>query len=134
MLLDDTIRYRKTEACTFAANLGREEWIVDAGQIFRRDPLTGILHLNSNEGVADARAQRQHATALHRVTSVQDEVQENLLQFSRVAAHNRKVRLEVHDDAYLSAFNLMPNQRDRLVDYFVDIDLGIFDRRCSREV
>src|ERR1035441_7258244 len=46
MLLNDTVGYRKSKAGALLGALGGEEGIVDAVQVFRRDPVAGVGNLH----------------------------------------------------------------------------------------
>ena len=104
MLLDDTVRYRQPEAGALAADLGREERIVDAGQVLRRDALTGILRprLESAESPTRVRsvstpppsiASRAFRTRFRKTCC-------SLPALPRITGRSGS---EVHDDADLSA-------------------------------
>ena len=80
VLVDDAVGDRQAEAGAAADRLGREERIVDARQMLRRNARPGIGDLRERAIAVDPGRHRQPAAARHRITRVEKQVQEDLLQ------------------------------------------------------
>src|SRR5579871_6109056 len=78
MLAHDAIRYRQAQSSSFAGHFRCEEGIVDSLQMFRCNSLTRICYFDASEPVLVAGFDGQCPARLHRVASVQEEVQEHL--------------------------------------------------------
>src|ERR1039458_2820518 len=89
MLLNDTVGYREAKAGALLGALGGKEWIVDAMQVLRRDPVAGIGNLHPRTQPVGPRAHFQGAARAHGVARVQEQVEEHLLQFPGIAVHQR---------------------------------------------
>src|SRR5579862_4063139 len=92
VFLNDPVRHRKTEPGAFPGRFGGEERIVNAAQMFGRDAMPGIAHLNSHAAFAVVRGHLEHAprslllaAELHGVPCIHEEIQKYLLQFAGIA-------------------------------------------------
>src|SRR5579871_6454654 len=101
MFFDDPIGYGEAQTSAAAASFCGEKRIEDAMNVFARDACTGIDDFNFDAAVVRAGAHFQQAPAGHGIASIQEKIQEDLLQFVRRAAHGGKRFAEVFDDLNL---------------------------------
>ena len=76
--------------------------------------------------------QRNRSAAEHRVARVDNQIGENLLQFSGVAENFRRRFGVIFDDFDVRFSQLRFKQLKRVVEKFVNVDFGKFSRRCRR--
>src|SRR5436853_6961101 len=80
VLAHDPVGDRKAQPRSLPDRLRREERIVDARKVFAGDARTGVGDFDDRLPVFRARRYRQPAAFRHRVLSVEERVQEYLLQ------------------------------------------------------
>src|SRR5262245_52669471 len=86
MLLDNSVGDGQAKTSTAAVGFSCEERIVDAGEMLRRNPDASITHFDDRVRAACRCRDRKPATFRHRVTRVQEQVEEHLLQLVLDAA------------------------------------------------
>src|SRR5271169_6750074 len=128
MFLDDAVGDGKTEAgaagLAFARrSLGGEEGIVNALNVLGSNARSGVGHADA-DALAVERGHAQRAAARHGVLGVQEQVQEHLLQSSRIPLNRGQLGRErvLHLD--LGYFELVLEQRERVGDYLVHIHVA----------
>src|SRR6266849_7053054 len=89
VFLNDAVGHREAEASSAVLSLagcglGGEERIVDALDMFRCDSRSSVGDADGNQGAVGG-CDAQGSTAGHGVFGIQEQVQENLLQSTRVA-------------------------------------------------
>ena len=133
VLLDDSVGDGETEAGPLADVFRREERIVDAREVIRRDARSGIGHLD-HRLAARARHDRQPAAFRHGVTRIEEQVQEDLLQLVLDALHQRRHGRQflAHLDA--AGAKLMLEERQHVVDHRVHVDRTAVDLRRPRQI
>src|SRR6266852_4900656 len=99
--------------------------------MFRLDSDAGILHRNEYLiGPVLARSYPQFATAAchrtHRLDAIHQKINHNLLQLDAVAIDRWKRPLEVEPQRYTMNVDLSADQRDDVVDDFIDVELHCF--------
>src|SRR5690349_10189542 len=94
MLLDDAVGDRETEPCATPDALGREEWIVNLGDVFRRDADARVGDFDQQRAVIGRGGLQPDETPFgNGVARVEDQVGKDLLQFDGVAESERKIRI-----------------------------------------
>src|SRR5271168_85487 len=128
MFLDDAVGHGKTEpsaaSLAFARrSLGGKERIVNALNMLGSNAAPGVGNAHA-DALTIERGHAQRAAARHGVFRIQEQVQKNLLQSSRIALNGGQAGLRrvLHFD--LGHLELMFEQSERVDDYFVDIDLA----------
>src|SRR5271157_2875799 len=140
VFLNDAVGNGKSQPSTTAVAslrrglvLGCEKWIVDAVNMFLRDTRARVgnddLHV-----VAVIGADHQRATRWHGVFRVEKQVQKHLLQLARVAVDGWQPRLQVRLHLDARGLELVIEQRQRVLDHAVQIDVSKFGARGAREV
>src|SRR5580698_10142218 len=138
MFLDDAVGDRKAETgATWLAfarrSLGGKERIVNALNVLGGNAAPGVGHAHADTLAVD-RGYAQRAAARHGVFRVQEQVQEHLLQSSRIALNGGQpgLRRVVHFD--LGHLELVFEQSERVGDYFVDIHIADLAATGAREI
>src|SRR5580700_6197450 len=138
MFLDDAVGDGKAEAgaagLTFARrSFSGKERIVNALNVLGGNAAPGVGHAHANALTVDRR-DAQGAAARHGVFGVQEQVQEHLLQSSRVALNGWQLRFwrVMHFD--LGHLELVFEQSERVGDYFVDIHIADLAAAGAREI
>jgi len=131
MPLDNGSADRQPHADT--VRLGREEGVEHPVDIFRLDSGAGILHRDAYLiGPVLERPYLQFARtacdATHGLDAVHQKIHDNLLQLDAVAINRRKRRPEVEPQRYAVNVDFLADQRDDVVDGFVDVELRCFER------
>src|SRR5689334_10175913 len=75
MFLDDSVAYRKTQACAAAVGLGGEERIKDSVNVFAGDPCARIRDFYFHAAIVRAGANFEHSATGHGITRVQKQIQ-----------------------------------------------------------
>ncbi len=93
MLLNNSVSHGEAQPGAFALALARccfrrKEWIVDALNVFLCNAGTGIGYDDTNT-IAVGRGYFKSSAFGHSVACIQEQIQENLLQTSRIAADQR---------------------------------------------
>ena len=132
VLAHDAVGDRQAEARAAADRLGREERIVDARQLLRRNAGAGVGDLGDHAIAVDARRDRQPAAARHRVAGVEEQVQEHLLQLMLDAEHRHRPRRELAPDLDAADLELMLEQREHVGDDGVEIHVDALVAGRSR--
>ena len=93
-------------------------------QVVAVDSCAGVLnaHNHSSCHLAGRDLQRRIRCAKHRILGVQQQVQDNLLQFALVAMDFLQQWIEVGLDAYLHGLKLVLQQRQAVKQQLVEID------------
>src|SRR5580692_834537 len=138
MFLDDAVG--DGEAQTGAAglafarrSLGGKERIVDALNVLGSDAASGVGHRYADT-LSIERGHAQCAAARHSVFGVQEQIQEHLLQSSRIALNGGQLGLEYVFHLDLGDLELVFQQRQRLSDYFVYIHIADLAAASAREI
>src|SRR5207248_2974971 len=124
MFGNNALTDRKSETRAFADRLGRKERIEDATQVLDRDTGTVVLEKNLDRPFDLFRANRQAALAVafeHRLFSIDDQIQEYLLQLMRIAQGLRQIRREIGDQLDIADFQFVRAQINSLRDDAVDV-------------
>src|SRR5216684_1357329 len=128
MFLDDAVGDGKAEAgaagLAFArSGLGGEEGIVDALDVLGSNARSGVGNTHA-DAVAVHCGNTQCAAARHGVFGVQEQIQEHLLQSSRISLNGRQLGSErvLHLD--FRHFELVLQKRKSVADDFVHIDVA----------
>src|SRR5664280_205452 len=138
MFLDDTVGHRQSQPCATAVSrlrfvLGGEERIVDAMDMLLRNSCTRIRYLHLYV-MAIGGADHQRAACGHCVFGIQEQIEKNLLQLSRVPVNRRQFRLQLglHLDA--RGLELMIEQGQRVLYDAIQVHIAEFGARGTREV
>ena len=103
MIVNDAIAYRQSKAGALANRLGGKKRIENPGEIFRRDAMAGIPHLDDNRCPLPrpVGSQKEFTTAAvpHGVVGITDQIDQNLAEFFRVANNCRQIRLRLDMDS-----------------------------------
>src|SRR6266851_2641313 len=131
VLFDDRSSDRQPHA--HAIRLRREESVEHLVDIFQLDSGARILHRNEYLiGLVLARSYPQFATAACHGTqgldAVHQKIHDNLLELDAVAIDRWKRRPEVEPQRYTINVDLPADQRDDVVDDFIDVELHGFER------
>src|SRR5258707_3568184 len=105
--------------------------------MFRFDSDAGILHRDEYlVGPVLARSDAKFAMAVchrtHGLDAVHQKIHYNLLQLDAVAIDRWKRRPEVEPQSYTMNIDFPADQRDDVVDDFVDVELRCFERALLR--
>src|SRR5215472_2546704 len=84
VFLDDAIGDGEAQARAFARGLGRKERVVNAVEVFGGNAGARIADIHAGAGLLAPRAYGERAAALHGVTRIQEQVQEDLLQLAGI--------------------------------------------------
>ena len=138
VLLDDAVGDREAESRATAiaglgCGLGGEKRIVDALQMLGRDARAGVCHHRLDMAI-DCRGHAQTPTFRHGLLGVQQQVEEDLLQFAGVAVDGRQLVNEVELDVDLRGLELVIEQRQRVADDLVQIGFAELRGLGAREV
>ena len=125
VLVHDAVGDRQAEAGAAADRLRREERIVDAREMLRRNAGAGVGDLDDAAIRPSTRVDdRQPAAARHRVARVQEQVQEHLLQLVLDAERPAPAIGDSSRRTLIRAdLELMLEQREHVADDGVEIDL-----------
>src|ERR1700689_2429843 len=145
VLLNDAVSDGEAEAgaaglAVAARGLGGEERIVDAAQVLGSD--AGAAVGNGDADVAVDLSGDAQGPAFagfrggsgHGVFSVQEEIEEDLLQLAGIAHDARKVGHETGFDGDLRGLELMLEQGESVADDGVDVGLAILSAAGAREI
>src|SRR6266851_1124216 len=131
VLLHDSVGDSESESGALVGTLvrlrlGGKEWIVDTVEVLPLDSCTRILDANEHPARSAERRDPERCTrrSEHRVLRVQHQVQDYLLQLATIPMNARKLRIQVCFDANLSRLELVLQQRNRIVEKFVEVDAG----------
>src|SRR5437868_180809 len=138
VLLDNSIAHGETESGAATLSFAgfyfcREEWIVDAIQVLWRNTGPGVGDYDSNS-VTVLGGDFQSAAIRHRILGVQEEIKEDLLQLAAVAHDAREISIEITLDVYSSRFELVLEQRERVLNDTVQIKQLEFAAAGAREI
>src|SRR5271157_1760605 len=121
VLLDDAVGDGKPQAGTAAVAsagyvFGGEKRIVDALQVFGRDPGAGVVDQRGNVFVlpVEQRGQAQAAASRHGFLGVQQQVEKYLLQLAGVAVDGRQFLCQFQINDNLSGLELVIEQGERV--------------------
>src|SRR5437762_2562539 len=89
------VRDGEPEPRSLAHRLGREEGLEDALAELRRDPRTAVGDLDEHAAVLCIRSQADFALSFDRLYRVRQEIHEDLVDLSRIAAGTRDVAVLV---------------------------------------
>src|ERR1022692_1117691 len=139
MFLDDAVGHRQPQTCATAVSrlglfaLGGEEWIIDAMDMLLRDSCARIRHFHLHV-MAIGGADHQRAARGHCVFGIQEQIEKNLLQLSRVPVNRRQLWLQIglHFDA--RGLELMIEQGQRVLYDAIQVHIAEFGARGTREV
>src|SRR3954453_6316094 len=134
MFLHNTVRHRKAESRAFAGRFGGEEGVVDAVDVLGGNAVPGVRDLHPDAGAFGPGPDFQGPAGAHRVASVEEEIQEDLLEFTRVPVDRRKIGVEVRLDLDSGLLQLMFEERERLLDDPIQADVAEGRGRRAREV
>src|SRR5215213_9500349 len=87
MLANDAVGNRQPQAGALTHRFRREERVVNAREVFRRDTVTGIRYFSEGLFAVQPRCDCQPATARHRIARIQEQIQEHLLQLELESNH-----------------------------------------------
>src|SRR5262249_50517585 len=107
MLLYDSITDRKPQTRSLAGGFGCEERVVNFLDVLAADSNASVLHQNLEFGVQGIRQNPQLASFRHRVSCVDEQVQEHLLQFTGITECDRALRAELALNADTRGLELM---------------------------
>src|SRR5580698_795684 len=138
VFLDDAISDRKAQAgaagLAFArGSLGGKKRIVNALNILGRDAGSGVGHAHA-DALAVERGHAQRAAARHGIFGIQEQVQEHLLQSSRIPLNGRQFGLEYILHLDLGYLELVLQQSQGVGDYFVHVDVTDLAAAGAREI
>src|SRR6185369_16072342 len=138
MLLNDSVSHGKTQAGAFAlaftrGRFGGEERVVDALDVFLRDTAAGVGDDHADP-VPVGGGYTERSALRHGVARVQEQVQEYLLQASRITADKGQVvgQFVFHPD--LGDLELVFQQCHGVGDDLVDIHFGEFRAAGAGEI
>src|SRR5580693_5366928 len=109
MFFDDAVAYGEAQACAAAGGFGGEKRIEYTVNMFARNAGASVDDFDFDAAVVGARADFQQAAAGHRVASVQEKIQKDLLQLVRGAAYGGKSFAEMLDDLNLRGLERVRN-------------------------
>src|ERR1700681_2824100 len=89
VLAHNAVCNRKPQPCSFARALGGEERIVNPLQVLGRNTLPVVTYIDARKPLGVPGLDREPAALFHGVASIQEQVEEDLLQFSSVALDGR---------------------------------------------
>src|SRR5271169_4448724 len=138
VFLNDAVGYRQPQAgaagmAGLGFGLGGEKRIVDAMNVFLRDAAAGVRHRDADV-VPVARGDGERASRGHGVFRVEEQVQEDLLQLSGVAEDRRQVRMQLRHNFDAGGFELVLQQRQRVLNNAIQVDVVELGTRSPREV
>src|SRR5215510_9680512 len=134
VLLDDSVADRQAEPRSLPGSLRRKKWIIDLLDIFWADSCAGILHENFDLRIHGVRQDAQLATLGHCISGDHDQIQEYLLQSAGVAESYGTLCAKLLFDTDTAALKLMLQQRNRVRNELVNVDLGEFRSIRSGEI
>src|ERR1051326_2772767 len=118
VFLNDSIRDSQTEAGSLANALGGVERIVNLGYILGRDTDSGVGDLGHDRAIiADTGCDRDSPAVGNRITRVENEIREDLLQLARVSVSFRRVFSIATNDLDLAATQLRFEQLQSVVEH-----------------
>ncbi len=132
VLLDDAVRDGQAQPGTaplafLRSTLGSEKWIINTLHIFRRNSHAAICNRDGYVSIALGPDQ-QTSSSRHRIACIQEEIQEDLLQFAGIPHDGRQNGIERQIDFNLRSFELVLEQRQGFADRVVQIDFLEFGR------
>src|SRR5437660_4980051 len=138
VFLNDAVGHRQTQASSAVLSLARsgfggEERIVNALNMFRSDARTSVGDADGNQGAIGG-CNTQGSAAGHGVFGIQEQVQEYLLQSTRVTLNRRNGRSEFVMHLNLCRLELVLQQRERIGDDLVDVDVGELGAAGARKI
>src|SRR3954447_8071069 len=134
MFLHNTVRHRKAESRAFAGRFGGEEGVVDAVDVLGGDAVPGVRNLHPDAGAFGPSPDFQDAAGAHPGARVEGEIQEDLLEFTRVPVDGREIGVEVRLDLDSGLLQLMFEKGERLLDDPIQADVAEGRGRRAREV
>src|ERR1700683_3423570 len=90
VLLNDSVGHCQTQTGSFAATLGSEEGVVNALDVLGGDAMASVRNIYTGTGFLAPCPDRKHTTPLHGIPRIEEQIQEDLLQFAGVAMHRRQ--------------------------------------------
>src|SRR5215469_3616897 len=138
MLLNDAVGHGKTQTGATAVSalglaLRGEERIIDAVDVLLRNAAARIRD-DDTHIVTVAGGDSQRSAGRHGVFCVEEQVQENLLQLAGVAEYRRQLRVQIRHYLYACSLELMLQERQRILNYPIQIDIVELSTRGTREV
>src|SRR5580693_4401918 len=119
MFFDDTITHGQTKASAAATGFGREKRVKNLMDVVAGNPVARVRHFDFHASVMSAGADFQDSARGHGIARVQEEIQENLLQFVGGAAHRWKSVGKMLHHLDLGGFQRMGDQRKSFFHYAV---------------
>src|SRR5204862_6110139 len=138
VLLDDALAERESESRSLAARLRREEGFEDTRLDFRRNSRPRVADLEVDPGVITLESCREgdpscRRDVSHGVSSIDDEIDQNLVEPVRSRPERRQILSTVEDDLDAARAQFVGQELDRLLDHVVESYLAPFGRTLARE-
>src|ERR1019366_7562311 len=138
MLLDDAVRDGKSQSGStvltfFGRRLRGEKRIVNPLNMLWRNARPSVRNPHAHH-VAIGRSHVELAAPRHRVLGIEKQVQEDLLQSSRISLNRRNPRRQLGVHLNLRRLELVLQQRERVGNYFIEVEVGKLGPAGAREV
>src|SRR6266404_1902645 len=134
VFLDNSVADRKAQAGSPPDRLGGKKRIENPMNMLARNSCSSVHDFDFHAAVMSGGSHFQYSAGWHGVPRVQKQIQKYLLQFVRRAAHRRQSVAKILYHLNLRSLEWMRNQRKRLFDHLIQIDVGDLRRAGTRKV